>query len=167
MTLYEINQAILDAIEAGTDPETGEVTNLAELSALQMQRDEKIENTVLYLKGLAAEVKAIGDEVKALTDRKASLSKKAERLKEFVAVALDGQKFESPRCKVSWRKSTTVEVLDPDDFINWAQNSARDFDFLRYKTPEINKTAIKAALAAGEDLGGYAMLAEHQNISIK
>lgn len=36
MTLYQIDQAILEAIERGTDPETGEMTNADELMQLQM-----------------------------------------------------------------------------------------------------------------------------------
>ena len=49
MTLYEINEAIRNAIELGFDPETGEILDASALEQLQMDRDEKIENICLYI----------------------------------------------------------------------------------------------------------------------
>ena len=81
MTLYEIDRAIMDAITAGLDPETGELTNYDELEELQLARDEKIENIACYIKNIAADAKAIRDEEQALAKRRKTLENRAEGLK--------------------------------------------------------------------------------------
>ena len=55
MTLYEINNAILECV----DMETGEIIDSDKLSELQMAFDEKIENVALWIKDLKAESEAI------------------------------------------------------------------------------------------------------------
>ena len=70
LKLYEIDAAIDAAIEAGTDPETGEITNLEELTALQMQREEKLENIALYIKNLSAIATALKNEIDVLNERR-------------------------------------------------------------------------------------------------
>ena len=62
MTLYEINDqfsAAMEMYETGVDEvvdtETGEVRSLADvLAELNMSREQKIENTVRYIKNLRA-----------------------------------------------------------------------------------------------------------------
>ena len=65
MKLYEIDNAILDCI----DLETGEVIDTERLDALNMERDAKIENVVLWIKDLMAEANAIKVEKLALAER--------------------------------------------------------------------------------------------------
>jgi hypothetical protein len=59
MTLYEIDDAILACV----DPETGEIINPEALTALQMEREKKLENVALWVKDLKAEAEAIGNEI--------------------------------------------------------------------------------------------------------
>ena len=93
MTLYEIDEAIL----ACTDQETGEIIDPEALTALQMERDRKLENVALWVKDLKAEAEAIGNEVKALTARKKAAENKAERLKEWLVTALGGEIFKTSK----------------------------------------------------------------------
>ena len=65
MTLYEINNAIIQELEGAVDPETGEIVDealLAEYEQLQLDRETKVENVGLYIKNLEADAKAIRDE---------------------------------------------------------------------------------------------------------
>lgn len=82
LKLYEIDAAIDAAIEAGTDPETGEITNLEEITALQMQREEKLENIALYIKNLSAIATALKNEIDVLNERR----KRTEKNGGFVAI---------------------------------------------------------------------------------
>ena len=63
MTLYEIDQRITELV----DPETGELLDFDAFQALQMDRQEKIENAVLWYKDLIAPAKASKEEVENLT----------------------------------------------------------------------------------------------------
>lgn len=142
MTLFEIDAAILTAIAHGTDPETGEITNLDELMGLQMDRERKIENIACLVKNLKADVKAMKEEAQALTERRRVVENKVARLEAVLDEALDGQKFSTPRCVVSFRSSKAVEVDDEDALINWACLNGQEDNFVRYRAPEINKANL-------------------------
>jgi hypothetical protein len=159
MSIYDIDAAIVSLIDA----ETGEVSDEEAFDALQMERDKKVENIGLLLKNTVAEAKAIKEEEQALAARRKTAENKVERLKNLLAYALHGEKFSTPRLKVSYRKSATVELSD--DFTAWAEEHADDL--LIYSEPKPNKTAIKAAIKDGRVPDGMATIETHENISIK
>ena len=110
MTLFEINKAILD-FQFEVDEETGELLNAQALDDLQMARDEKIENVGLWIKNLNAEAVAVKAEKDAMAHRQKMLEKKAESLKGYLAYALKGEKFSTPKIAMSFRKSESVDIL--------------------------------------------------------
>ena len=153
MKLYEIDQAIMDCI----DMETGEIINEELLNSLQMERDVKIENVVLWIKELKAEAEALKAEKIAFAERQKVAENKVESLKNYLAYALKGQAFKSTKAVVSFKKTQQVDV--PDIY-------ALDENFLRYKEPEADKTAIKEAIKAGQTVKG-ATLIENTSVIIK
>lgn len=162
MTLYEIDRGI-EALVNAVDPETGEITvDNDALDALMMERDSKIENIACYIKNLTADAKAIKEEEAALSARRRAAEKKVERLKNYLSYALQGEKFQTAKCSVSFRRSTAVEV--DDGFVEWAQTSGNE-DLLRYKLPDVDKAAVKARLADGDI--PCARLVENTSITIK
>lgn len=160
MTLYEINAELLALLEQ-VDPETGELTcDLDALEELAVAREEKLEGLALYCKNLSAEAEAIRSEEKTLAERRKVAENKAARAKAFLADQLAGEKFQTPRVAVSWRKSEAVE-LGMGFFATDANER-----FLKYKEPEADKTAVKAALKAGEPVPG-AELVTRINMQIR
>ena len=152
--LYEIDQGILECL----DLETGEVIDPDRLESLQMERSQKIENVVCWIKNLLSDAEAIRVEREALAKRQVAALAKAEQLKEWLTKALEGQKFNTAKCAVSFRRSETVEVSDV---------SLLPDDLKRVKTTvEPNKTAIKALLKDGQEVVGCCLV-ENQNINIK
>lgn len=162
MTLYEIDEEIQELLSE-VDPETGElITDYEALDALLMERETKIENIVLFIKNLSSDVRELKAEEAALAERRKKAEKKAERLREYVSHALGGEKFQTPRCCVSFRKSTALEL--GEGFTEWANEHADTL--LRYKEPEPDKTAIKAALAGGAEIPD-AKLVQNTTMTIK
>lgn len=162
MTLYEIDEGIQELLSE-VDPETGElITDYGALDALLMERETKIENIVLFIKNLSSDVRELKAEEAALAERRKKAEKKAERLREYVSHALGGERFQTPRCCVSFRKSTALEL--GEGFTEWAKEHADTL--LRYKEPEPDKTAIKAALAEGA-LIPDAKLVQNTTMTIK
>ena len=138
MTIYEIDNEIMNCV----DMETGEVIDTDKLNDLQMERDAKIENVACWIKELKAEAEAIKNEKQALTERKRVAENKAESLKNWLAYALNGKKFNTSKCSVSYRNSESVEVTEEG-----LEALMRDHeDLLTYKAPEPNKKAIKDAI---------------------
>ena len=138
MTIYEIDNEIMNCI----DMETGEVIDTEKLNELQMERDAKIENVALWIKELKAETEAIKNEKQALAERQRVAENKAESLKNWLAYALNGEKFKTAKCSISYRNSESVEVTEEG-----LEALMRDHeDLLTYKAPEPNKKAIKDAI---------------------
>ena len=119
-SLYELNARIL-TYEMQFD-EDGCWVNEEELDSLNLEREEKLEQLCLWVKNLRAEAEMVKAEAKNLTDRAKKLINKADHLEDYVALNLDGAKLETPRVKILWRKSESVEILDeskiPDEFLD-------------------------------------------------
>ena len=146
MTIYEINEGILNCI----DPETGEIIDIDRLNDLQLERDAKIENVACWIKELKAEAEAIKAEKLVLAERQKVAENKAESLKKWLAYALQGEKFKTAKCSVSFRKSEVVEITDEG-----LNNLMKEHDeLLTYKAPEPNKKAIKDAIKDGLSVQG-------------
>ena len=152
--LYEIDQAIMECL----DFETGEILDAERLDALQMERNSKIEGVACWIKNLTADAIAYKAEKEAFAEREKKALKKAEDLKAWLAGALDGQKFSTWRCAVSFRKSEAVEIMDEA-----LLPSELKTEKITYSP---NKTAIKEAIKAGQEIPG-AQLVERLNASIK
>ena len=152
MKLYEIDQRITECF----DQETGELLDEEKLDALQMEREKKLEGVACYIKNLRADVEALKAEEKNLAQRRKTIEHKVEGLKNWLFFALDGQKFTTPKCVVSYRHSQAVDVpdlkkLDPE-FIHYQQSA--------------DKTAIKKRIKEGFNVTG-AELVDKLNLVIK
>ncbi len=157
MTLYEINEKIRVFLENNIDPETGEILNLDTLGDLELERSVKLENYALAVKNIRADIEAIKAEEDALKARRERLSNTKNRLEAVLKQELDGEKFTTARVQITHRKTNSVEVLDI---------TALPEKFLRYKPAEADKTAIKAAINAGETVDG-ARLVNGLSMTIK
>ena len=147
-SLYELD-ALIESLLEQEDPETGELLcDMEQLDAVLMERDAKLENIALYIKNKTAEAEMIKAEKLALEKRQKAANNKAERAKAFLDEYLKGEKFSTAKVAVSYRKSEQVEVSMA--FFTDESNER----FLRFKDPEADKTAIKAALKAGETVPG-------------
>lgn len=157
MNLYEIKQSIQEAIDKCIDMETGEIINPELLDSLNEQLNIKRENIALYIKNLVADSKAIDEEIKNLTARKRSINNKVDWLKSYLANDLQGNKFETAKVVVSFRKSKSVDIQPNAEIPN---------EFLITQEPKPDKTALKKAIQAGAVINGVNIV-EKSNISIK
>lgn len=152
--LYEIDNAILECIDA----ETGELIDYERFESLQMERNQKIENVACWIKNLQADAIAFKAEKDAFAEREKSAKNKIESLKKWLLFALEGQKFSTTKCAVSFRKSEQVEIIDlesvPKELVT--------------ETVEIkpDKMRIKAILKDGQTVSGCQLI-ENYNTQIK
>ena len=158
MSIYEID----DSITSLVDMETGEIDDEKRYDELQMERTKKVENIGCYYKNLVAEAKAMREEEANLAQRRKAVEGKAERIKNLLAYALKGEKFESPKVRCSYRKEKSVQV--DDSFVDWARCHAADL--LTFKEPVPNRTAIKAALADGLEIE-HAEIVTNESLQVK
>ena len=155
-TLYELVKEI-ENFDLQIDEETGEILNMDELDALQLEKDTKVENICLWIKNLKSDAEAYRTEKKAFEQKIRAAENKAARLTAYVDYILAGDKFKSSKVSVSYRKSEQIECTDLLDV---------DDDYLRYKEPELDKKKIKDAIKAGIEVKGC-QLVERQNLQIR
>ena len=167
MKLYDIDKALEEALDAAIDPETGEILDdsaLADVEALQLAREEKIEGVALWVKNMEAEADAVKAEKDNFAKRERTLRNKINAVKtHYLAPALDGERFKTPRVAISYRTSEAVEI---DDTVSAYELMALNVDFVKLPEPEVNKTAIKAALKSGREIKGV-HLVRRLNLQIK
>lgn len=158
--LFEIDRAIVDAWEACVDPETGEINEdlYADFEALQMERDRKIENIACWVKNLKSDAAAMKEEAKNMTERAKAAEAKAARLQDYVGRVLNGQPWHGTRAAISWRTSHQLSI---------DEGATVPAEYMRIKTTsEPDKTALKAAIAAGKEFEGIRVL-DVKNMTIK
>lgn len=160
--IYKLNDQIKACIQLDeehvVDTDDGEILNLQQFEALQMERDAKVEGMCCYIKNLMAEAEALYAEINVLSYRAGAKKKEIERCKNYLAGALYGEKFETPRCKISWRKSEICNVLSME---------AIPDEYKRTKvTVDADKTAIKKAIKAGAEIPGAEVI-QKLNMTLK
>lgn len=167
MKLYELTNdylALLDAIDNGELPEEAIADTLEAITA---GIEEKADSIACLLKTLDAECFAIKVEEARLAERRRAKERQHERIKQYLSETLQRaelDKIETARNRITFRKSESVEIIDDESFIIWAQKN-RD-DLLTYSAPKVNKTEVKKALKHGDEIIG-AELRIKNNIQIK
>ena len=150
MNLYEISEAVQTAFNLAVDPDTGEVNEeqLILLEMLEMERDKKVENIALLIKNLRADAAALKAEKDAFAKRQKQAENKADSLTRYLESALNGEKFSTDKCAISWRKGSKIVLNEGVTVYDI------DTHFLRMASPELDKAAIKAALSDGIKVEG-------------
>lgn len=152
MKLYEIDQALYDCF----DEETGDFDQ-KKFALLDGERNKKLEEIVLGIKNLTADATAIREEELALAKRRKTKERKAESMRNFLALYLNGERLETSKCSVTWKSSRSLQVLDPKLIPQ---------KYLKYAEPTIDKIAITTDIKNGVDVMG-ASLVKHSNMIIK
>lgn len=164
MKLYEIDSAILEVIENdfSFDEDTGEVYfTTDDLNALDMARNEKLEGCLLFIKNYESEAAAIKAEITALQARMKRKQAAADRLREYVLFSMENmhdKTFETSKAyaRVGYYQRVDVEDMD-----------ALPREYVREKvTASPDKTAIKKAIKAGEEVKG-ARLVSYPSLTVK
>ena len=157
MTIYDIDNEFatkMNELLEIFDEETGEVTDIDRfeelkkaLDGLAEERKQKISNVACWYKSLVAEAEAIKTEKQNLAKRQQAVENKAESLKKYLEYALQGEKFEDARCKISYRTSESITFADGFDY------SKLPTEFQKV-TVEPNKVELKKAIKDGQGFAG-------------
>ena len=142
----------VEMVEAGELPEEAVWDTL---DALNGSIEEKLDAVTCVYKQQMYEVAMIEAEIARLQERLKPKKNAANRLKDYVCTCMMGtgmDKLETPRNRLSFRKSEKVMIDDVDGFVQWAQEY--NPELLTFKQPEPNKTEIKRILKSGQTIEG-------------
>lgn len=161
MTIYEIDNQIASLI----DEETGELLDVQAFTDLQMEREKKVENMVLWLKNLSAQSAAIKKEIDVLTERKRRADRKCESLKRYITEILGGEKFSTAKCSVSYRRSKSLQVKDNASLVSWLEENGHS-DLVVRNEPEVSKKSVTDLIKQGEEVP-FAEIIENTSLVVK
>ena len=176
MKLYELTNDFAQLFEQfdeiselGDDTEEYQQAWFDTISGIEEEFEVKAEQIAAYVKALKAEAEALKAEEAFLAKRRKTKEKQAERLKKYLLESMQAigrKKIDRPMAVLSVRTCPeSVRFGDEKAFIDACMNSGHD-EFLRYKTPEIDRAAVKEVLQRGGKVEG-AYLARDQRIDIK
>lgn len=169
-TLYEISDLyrnLLTAIEDGTieDPQAIDDS----LEGIQQEFDDKCESIACIYKSLSAEADMLEAEAKSLIERATFKRRACERMKNYVASNMQsiGQNvLETPKCKLSFRKSEALNIYDDQALFNSLRASGLSDLYEEVQTVKYDKTGIKKAVKSGTEIDGV-MIETKSNLQIK
>ena len=154
MNLYTITQDfndLLDMLNQAQEEGNQEQISLIE-SGLEITQDnfkDKATNYVKFIRSEEAGLSAIDEEIKRLTALKKSKVSKIDNLEARLSNSMQSigfDRFDLGLFKLSFRKSTSVEVIDVDQLPD---------SYKRVKTTiDPDKVAIKKAIEAGQEVSG-------------
>lgn len=163
MRLMDISGALSDVIESGYsfNEETGEIFgDSSNINQLEELLENKAEACAVVLKGKKALISGIDEEIKALQQRKKALENQKESFERYIAECLEavGGSIETPKTKLSFRKSTVVKIIDDE---------AVPEEYLRTKKiTTVDKNQVKNAIKNGKAVSGC-VLVEKKNLQVK
>lgn len=148
-SIYELNRdyqevaALLDTAESEEELQAINDT----LAMLDCSIEEKLENTAKFIKNVESDVQGIKLEIERLQALKKTKENAIERLKGNIEYAMKEKGIDALSVgtfKCGYRKSESVEVDDLKSIPN---------DYIKTEIKP-DKTAIKKALKAGEEISG-------------
>lgn len=162
--IYEITQDYLRIQDMMEDPELDPQTLADTLEAIDGELEMKAENYAKVIRNLEGDLIAIKAEVDRLSSKKKAIEHNIKSLKSTLQIAMEitgKTKFKTELFSFGIQKNAPSVVIDVEDVRDVPE------DYLKFKEPEVDKTAIKAAINDGVDLSGIAHLEQSCSLRIK
>lgn len=157
-TLYQMTEETKSLYEMLENGDIDEQTLTDTMEAIGI--DEKINSYCQVIKQLSTDVDMFAEEEKRVKERKQTLKNNVDRMKmallQFLT-ATGQEKVKTGTFSVSKSYSKAVNILD--------ENSIPD-EFKIEQAPKIDKTAIKKAIASGNEVCG-AEIVENESVRIR
>ncbi len=153
MKLYELAEQYNALLEMDDLPEDA----LADtLEAIGGEFEEKADGIACVIKEAKAVSGAIKAEMDKLDARRKAKEALAKRLSEYLLTQMQAvgmQKLETGRSCVSVaKKAPALKIDDENAFIAWA--AIGHDEYIKHRSPEVDKTAVRDALKAGTEIPG-------------
>lgn len=162
-SIYELTADYLQIMQMMEDGELDPQTLADTMEAVEGEFEIKAESYAKVMRNLDGDITAIKAEIDRLTKKKQTLENNIKTMKKALQGAMEvtgKTKFKTDLFSFRIQKNAPSVIMDETYIENVPER------FLKYKDPEINRTAIKEAILAGEDLEGLAHLEQSSSIRI-
>jgi sugar-specific transcriptional regulator TrmB len=162
--IYELTQDYLRLLEMAEDPELDPEVIADTFEGIEGELEIKAENYAKVMKNLEGDIAALKAEEERLAKKRKAIENNIKRMKATLqeAMELTGKtKFKTELFSFGIQKNAPSVVIDAADIRDIPE------DYLKFKEPEVDKTAIKNAINAGVDFEGLAHLETSQSLRIR
>lgn len=167
-SIFKINAEIEEILETHCDPETGELSEEGEklFDAKSIDRNTKLESTGLFVKREYMLLEALTKEKKEIEKAIKRHNRKVQSCKNILHFNLNGDKFETEKVRIGYRKSKALiypELFNVEKF-------AEDYPEMVTVTTSMkpNGNEIRAELLAGTKFNVAGLrIEERNNVQVK
>jgi len=162
--IYELTQDYLRLLEMAEDPELDPEVIADTFEGIEGELEIKAENYAKVMKNLEGDIAALKAEEERLAKKRKAIENNIKRMKATLqeAMELTGKtKFKTDLFSFGIQKNAPSVVIDAADIRDIPE------DYLKFKEPEVDKTAIKNAINAGVNFEGLAHLEVSQSLRIR
>ena len=162
--IYEITQDYLKLMELASDPEIDPEIIADTFEGIDGELEIKAENYAKIMKNLEGDIAALKAEEERLAKKRKAIENNIKRMKAALqeAMELTGKtKFKTDLFSFGIQKNAPSVVIDAADIRDIPE------EYLKYKEPDVDKTAIKNAINAGVNFEGLAHLEVSQSLRIR
>lgn len=162
-SIYELTADYIQIMQMMEEGELDPQTLADTMEAVEGEFEIKAESYAKVMRNLDGDITAIKAEIDRLTKKKQTLENNIKTMKKALQGAMEvtgKTKFRTELFSFRIQKNAPSVIMDETYIENVPER------FLKYKDPEINRTAIREAILAGEDLEGLAHLEHSSSIRI-
>lgn len=161
MNIFDLSADYLQILGMMDDPELDEQMLKDTMEGIEGALEDKFDNYVYIAKETQSDIKVLEDTINELKARKASKENNLKRLKEIMTMVMNTTgkvKFKTALHSYWVQKNPESVVIDTEDVREIPE------DYLTFKEPEPNKTAIKEAIKDGMDFQGLAHIEQTEGV---
>lgn len=159
--LFDLTSDYLQILDMMDDPDLDQQTLKDTMEGIEGALEDKFDNYVYVAKQEQGDIDVLGETIKQLQARKKSKEENLKKLKKVMTDVMNvtGKiKFKTAQHSYWVQKNPKSVVIDTEN--------VRDIpeDYLTFKEPEANKTAIQKAIEEGKDFSGLAHIEQTEGV---
>lgn len=161
MNIFNLSDDYMQILGMMEDPELDPQMLKDTMEGIEGALEDKFDNYVYVAKEMQADIMALEQTIKELQARKDSKEANLKKMKEIMTLVMNTTgkvKFKTALHSYWVQKNPESVVIDTEDV------RAIPEDYLTFKEPEPNKTAIKAAIHDGKDFQGLAHIEQTEGV---
>ena len=159
--LFDLTADYLQILDMMDDPELDQQTLADTMEGIEGALEDKFDRYVYVAKQEQGDIDVLNETIKQLQARKKSKEENLKKLKKVMTDVMNvtGKiKFKTAQHSYWVQKNPKSVVIDTEN--------VRDIpeDYLTFKEPEANKTAIQKAIEEGKDFSGLAHIEQTEGV---
>ena len=159
--IFELKGDYLQIMEMMDDPDLDQQTLKDTMEGIEGALEDKFDNYVYVAKQEQGDINVLEETIKQLQARKKSKEENLKKLKKVMTDVMNATGkivFKTAKHSYWVQKNPKSVVIDTEDV------RAIPEEYLTFKNPEPNKTAIQKAIEEGKDFSGLAHIEQTEGV---